>query len=41
MTRPLHIWFLFGVCLAVLLTALGWVSVTTLRLDRAQTEAAA
>lgn len=40
MTRPLHIWLLFGACLTVLLTALGWVSVTTLRLDRAQMEAA-
>ena len=40
MTRPLHIWLLFGVCLAVLLAALGWVSVTTLRLDRGQMEGA-
>ena len=40
MTRPLHIWLLFGACLAVLLAALGWVTVTTLRLDRAQMEAA-
>ena len=40
MSRPLHIWMLFGVCLVVLLAALGWVSVTTLRLDRAQMEAA-
>ncbi len=40
MTRPLYTWVSFGVCLAVLLAALGWVSVTTLRLDRAQTEAA-
>ncbi|MEY2408793.1 MAG: hypothetical protein QOF48_1463 [Verrucomicrobiota bacterium] len=39
MNRPLHIWLLFGVCLGVLLAALGWVSVTTLRLDRAQLEA--
>ena len=39
MTRPAHIWLLFALCLAVLLAAMGWVSVTAWRLDRAQAEA--
>ena len=29
MNRPTHIWLLFAVCLAVLLAAMGWVSLTT------------
>jgi signal transduction histidine kinase len=33
MNRPWKIWLVFGVCLAVLLVAMGWVSVTALRLD--------
>ena len=36
MTRPLHIWSLFALCLAVLLAAMGWVSFTAVRLDHAQ-----
>ena len=40
MNRPLHIWVVFAVCAAVLGSVLGWVSVTTLRLDRAQATAA-
>lgn len=40
MTRPLHIWLLFGACLAVLLAALGWVSLATLRLDHERMKAA-
>src|SRR5258706_15503343 len=40
MTRPLHIWSIFGVCLAVLLAAMGWVSLTAVRLDRSEQEAA-
>lgn len=40
MTRPIHIWSFFAVSLAVLLTAMGWVSLTALRLDRAQQETA-
>jgi signal transduction histidine kinase len=40
MTRPLHIRLLFAACLLVLLAAMAAVSVTTLRLDRAQMEAA-
>lgn len=39
MTRPSHIWLTFTLCLAVLLAAMGWVSLTTLRLDRAQMQA--
>ena len=38
MTRPLHIRLIFTVCLAVLLTAMAGVSLTTLRLDRSQRE---
>jgi signal transduction histidine kinase len=40
MNRPLHTWLLFSVCLLVLLGAIGWVTVTTVQLDRAQMEAA-
>ena len=40
MTRPLHIRLLFAACLLVLLAAMAAVSVTTLRLDRAQMQAA-
>ena len=40
MSRPWHIWSIFGVCLAVLLAAIGWVSLTAVRLDRAQQETA-
>lgn len=40
MTRPWKIWIVFALCFAVLLAAMGWVSLTTLRLDRAQAEAA-
>ena len=39
MNRPLHIWLIFGLCLVVLLAAMGWVSFTAVRLDRAQQEA--
>ena len=39
MIRPWHIWVVFGTCLAVILTALGWISVTALGLDRQQSEA--
>ena len=37
--RPWLIWLVFALCLAVTLTALGWVSMTLLRLDRAEAEA--
>ncbi|HEU0009600.1 MAG TPA: hypothetical protein VFT34_07280, partial [Verrucomicrobiae bacterium] len=40
MTRPLHIRLVFAACLVVLLAAMAGVSVTTLRLDRAQLLAA-
>ena len=40
MTRPLHIRLVFAACLIVLLAAMAGVSVTTLRLDRAQLLAA-
>lgn len=39
MNRPWKIWLTFGLCLAVLLAAMGWVSLTALRLDRAQAQA--
>jgi signal transduction histidine kinase len=39
MNRPWKIWLVFGLCFAVLLAAMGWVSLTTLRLDRAQAQA--
>src|SRR5262245_54283283 len=40
MTRPRHIWPLFALCFTVLLTAMAWVSWTTLRLDDSQRRAA-
>jgi signal transduction histidine kinase len=36
MNRPWKIWLIFGVCLTVLLAAMGWVSLTVLRLDKSQ-----
>ena len=39
MIRPWHTWLAFGLCLAVGLTAMGWISLTVVRLDRAETEA--
>jgi len=39
MKRPLHIWIAFGLAVAVLLGGMGWVSLTALRLDRAEAEA--
>jgi len=38
MVRPWQIAIVFGVCLAVVLAALGWTSIQVLRLDRAQTQ---
>ena len=40
MIRPWKTWLVFGVCFAVLLAAMGWISLTTLRLDRLQQRAA-
>lgn len=37
--RPWLVWILFAVCLAVVLAAMGWASVTVLRLDDAQAAA--
>jgi len=37
--RPWQYWTLFVVCLAVVFAAMGWVSVTVLRLDRLQAQA--
>jgi signal transduction histidine kinase len=36
MNRPGSIWLTFGACLAVALAAMGWVSLTALRLDHAE-----
>ena len=35
------LWLAFAACLAVVLAAMGWVSVTALRLDQAETQGAA
>lgn len=34
MSRPWHIWLAFGACLSVVLAAMGWISLTVIRLDR-------
>lgn len=39
MKRPQHIWIAFVLCLAVVLAAMGWISLTALRLDRAESQA--
>jgi len=39
MMRPWHTWALFGLCLAVVLAAMGWISWTVVKLDRAECEA--
>ena len=36
MNRPLHTWLAFAACLAVVLVAMGWISRTVLRLERAE-----
>ena len=41
MTRPWQIWLVFALCFAVALAATGWVTLTALRLDRAEQEARA
>lgn len=33
MTRPWHIWAAFGLCLIIVLAAMGWTSLTVLRLE--------
>jgi signal transduction histidine kinase len=40
MTRPWKTWLVFATCCAVLLAAMGWISVTALQLDRLQQHAA-
>ena len=39
MKRPWHVWIAFAACLAVVLAAMAWISMTALRLDRAETAA--
>ncbi|TET33707.1 MAG: HAMP domain-containing histidine kinase [Planctomycetota bacterium] len=39
MKRPWLTWLAFGLCLAVVFAAMGWVSVALIRLDRAEIEA--
>jgi hypothetical protein len=39
MNRPWHIWVAFALCLAAVLGAMGWVSVTVLRLENAEVNA--
>src|SRR5688572_21474091 len=34
MRRPWHVGLIFGVCLAVVLAAMGWISLKVLQLDR-------
>ena len=36
MKRSSHIWIAFATCLAVVLFAMGWISVTAVRLEREQ-----
>jgi two-component sensor histidine kinase len=38
MDRPIYTWLLFAVCLAVVFVAMGWVSVTAVRLERSEQE---
>ena len=39
MKRPSSIWIGFAACLAVVLAAMGWISLTAIDLDRAEAEA--
>ena len=39
MSRLLTIWLTFAICLAVVLAAMGWVSLAAVRLDRAEVKA--
>jgi len=39
MSRSWHIWIAFGLCLAVVLVAMGWISLKALRLEGAEIEA--
>ncbi|HLX65020.1 MAG TPA: HAMP domain-containing sensor histidine kinase [Planctomycetota bacterium] len=37
MTRPWHIWAIFGLCLVIVLATMGWTTLTVLRLDEQST----
>jgi len=39
MIRPWHTWMIFSLCVAVVVAAMGWISLTALRLDRAEAAA--
>ena len=39
MKRPWQVWSLFGLCLAVVVSAMGYLTFTAIRLDRAEMEA--
>ncbi len=39
MRRPVYSWLIFGLCLAVMLAGMAWMSLTALRLNRAEGEA--
>lgn len=39
MKRPWHIWTAFAFCLAVVLSAMSWISLSALRLDRSEVQA--
>jgi signal transduction histidine kinase len=39
MTRPLHAWLAFGLCLLIILAAMGWMTRSVLQLERAEEEA--
>jgi signal transduction histidine kinase len=39
MNRPWHTWVAFAACLAVVLSAMGWISLTVVRLDRVEQQA--
>jgi len=41
MNRPLHIWLAFACCLVIALLAMGWVSMTLLRLEHAEEQSQA
>ena len=41
MTRPWHIWACFGLCLVIVLAAMGWTSLTVLRLEEQSRKQAA
>ncbi len=39
MSSPRHIWIIFLLCLAIVTSAMGWMTVTALRVDRAEVAA--